>query len=90
MEYDMIEILDSKIAAGSLLLAFKMLHQTGAWNDTAEYYTGYNEKELYPLVRRLNELIIVLSKKRTTIRQKYRHESFKEVARIPPLLTEQI
>jgi hypothetical protein len=90
MEYDMIDILDSKIAAGSLLLAFKMLHQNGAWNDTAQYYTGYNEKELYPLVKRLNELIIVLSKKRTTIRQKYRHESFKEVARIPPLLSEQI
>uniref|UniRef100_A0A6G1SEN1 G2/mitotic-specific cyclin-B3 n=1 Tax=Aceria tosichella TaxID=561515 RepID=A0A6G1SEN1_9ACAR len=90
MEYEMIDILDSKIAAGSLLLAFKMLHQTGAWNDTAEYYTGYNEKELYPLVKRLNELITVLSKKRTTIRQKYRHESFKEVARIPPLLNEQI
>jgi hypothetical protein len=90
MEYDMIEILDSKIAAGSLLLAFKMLNQTGAWNDTAQYYTGYDETELYPLVKRLNELIIVLSRKRTNIRQKYRHESFKEVARIPPLLTEQM
>lgn len=90
LDYDMIEILDSKIAAGSLLLAFKMLHQTVVWDDTAEYYTGYTEKELTPLVKRLNELITVLSRKRTTIRQKYRHESFKEVARIPPLFTEQI
>lgn len=89
MEYEMIDILDSKIAAGSLLLAFKML-QTGAWDSTAEFYTGYNEEELYPLVRRLNELISVLSKKRTTIRQKYRHEAFKEVARIPSLSNEQI
>lgn len=92
MDYNMIEILDSKIAAGSLLLAFKMLgqhqHQNVlalAWDETAEYYTGYDERELSPLVKKLNDLVIVLSKRRTSIRQKYRHESFKEVARIPPL-----
>lgn len=86
MDQDMIEVIESKIAAGSLLLAFEMLHKSGAWDETAKYYTGYDEKELHPLVSRLNDMLLRLSKRRTSIRKKYSHEPYMEVARIPPLL----
>lgn len=85
LDFDNIEILDSKLAAGCLLLAFEMLNQTGAWDESARYHTGYNEKDLYPLVTRLNRILVKFSRKRTAIRRKYIHESFMEVARIPIL-----
>jgi len=87
MEQDMIEVIESKIAAGSLLLAFEMLHMNGAWDKTAKYYTGYDEKELYPLLANLNDMVLRLSKKRTAIRRKYSHEPYMKVAEIPPLIS---
>ena len=81
MDYEMIEVLESKIAAGSLLLAFEMLHLDGAWDETAKFYTGYNEKELLPLLTKLNDMIWRFSKRKTAIRRKYSDESFMAVAR---------
>lgn len=39
MNYDMITMRDSKIAAASLFMALRMNHKTG-WNKTLEYYSG--------------------------------------------------
>ena len=88
MDYDMIDILDSKIAAGSLLLAFEMLNLRKAWDSTAKFYTGYEEKDLYPLIIRMNKMLLKFARRKTAIRRKYSHESFMEVARIPPMLPE--
>lgn len=88
MDYEMIDVLESKMAAGSLLLAFRMLRPDGAWDETARFYTGYEEKELHPLLVRLNDVILRFSRRKTAIRRKYSHESFMEVARISPVLPE--
>lgn len=85
LEYEMIEVLESKMAAGSLLLAFQMLHNSEAWTETAKFYTGYEQEELYPLSVKLNDMITRLSKKNSATRKKYSHECFMEVARVPPV-----
>lgn len=85
MDQDMIEVIESKIAAGSLLLAFEMLHKTSAWDETAKYYTGYDVHELEATIVSLNKMITRFSRKRTVIREKYSHEPYMEVARIPLL-----
>lgn len=87
LEHDMIDILESKMAAGSLLLAFQMLQNNdndGAWTETAEFYTGYKQEELTQLSMRLHNMIIRLSrKKKSAIRGKYAHKYFMKVAEIP-------
>jgi len=86
LEYELIDMLESKLAAGSLLLAFEMLHLDGAWNETAEYYTGYKREELRPLQMKLNDMISRPADKRvSSIRNKYSHKVFLSVAGIPPL-----
>lgn len=86
LDYEMIEELESKIAAASLLLAFEMLHLDGAWNETAEFYTGYKQEELLTLQTKLNDTISrPVDRKVSTIRKKYSHEVFLSVVKIPPL-----
>lgn len=85
MDYEMIDKLESEMAAGSLLLAFHMMHLDGAWNDAATFYSGYTEKELQPTINQLNEMIRRFSRRKTAIRRKYCHLEYMEVARIPPM-----
>lgn len=88
MEYEMIDILESKMAAASLLLAFKMLSLDMSWGETAEYYTGYKETDLDSLVGQLNEMISKPPDRKTNaIRRKYSNEVFMSVATIAPLAT---
>lgn len=88
LDYEMIEVLESKIAAASLLLAFHMLHLDDAWNETAEFYTGYKQEELDNLSQKLNHMIARPTDKRiSTVRKKYSHGVFLSVAKIPPLPT---
>lgn len=84
MEYDLVHERDSKIAAGSLLLALKMRDQT--WSPELTYYSGYQESELTSLMYRLNEMISCSVKSSTkTIKNKYSHPIFYEVAKTAPL-----
>jgi len=72
MEYDLIHERDSKMAAGSLLLALKMRGQS--WTPDLAFYSGYHESELTSLMYRLNEMISCPVKSATkTIRNKYSH-----------------
>ncbi|PRD24712.1 UNVERIFIED_CONTAM: CycB3 [Trichonephila clavipes] len=84
MDYELIEVLDSKIAAAALLLALKMKDMK--WTPTLEYYTEYKESELLELIVHLNNNISVTPTKHLqTIRVKYSHDIFFNVALIPPL-----
>lgn len=84
MDYDLIDILDSKLASAALFLAIKMSNQD--WTSTHEYYTGYTERDLKDLVYSLNKLISApLNSHLQTIRTKYSHKVFFEVSKIPPL-----
>ncbi|CAL1299701.1 unnamed protein product [Larinioides sclopetarius] len=84
MDYELIDVLDSKIAAAALLLALKMKDME--WTPTLEYYTEYRESDLQDLIIHLNKNISVPPNKHLqTIRMKYSHEIFFHVAKIPPL-----
>ncbi|GFS95621.1 hypothetical protein NPIL_126341 [Nephila pilipes] len=84
MDYGLIEVLDSKMAAASLLLALKMKGMK--WTPTLEYYTEYKENDLQDLIVHLNKDISVAPTKHLqTIRVKYSHDIFFNVAQIPPL-----
>ncbi|XP_070539288.1 G2/mitotic-specific cyclin-B3-like [Ptychodera flava] len=84
-EYDFIECLDSHIAASALLLAFKM-KKTQEWDTTLEYYSGYKSEELMQCVRQLNALVASQPNKQLmTVRNKYSHKIFFEVAKVPPV-----
>lgn len=86
LDYEMIEELESKMAAASLLLAFEMRDIDGAWDEAAEFYTGYKQEELYALQTRLNDMISRPDDRtNAAIRTKYDHTVFLSVARIPPL-----
>ncbi|GFR33446.1 hypothetical protein TNCT_183091 [Trichonephila clavata] len=83
LDYELIEVLDSKIAAAALLLALKMKDMK--WTPTLEYYTEYKESELLELIVHLNKNISVTTKHLQTIRVKYSHDIFFNVALVPPL-----
>jgi len=83
MDYELIDVLDSKVAAGSLLLALKMKNQK--WTPTHEFYTGYEEKDLQGIVYSLNKNIATAIHNLQTIPTKYSHPVFFEVSKIPPL-----
>jgi hypothetical protein len=76
---------ESMLGAASLLLAFRMKN-VGGWSKALHKYSGYTEKQLEPLVQSLNHMIIK-SKSDTlaTVRTKYTHEVFHEVAKTPSL-----
>jgi len=83
MEYDIIEERDSFVAAAALLLAIKMKGQP-EWTETLEFYSGYKEEDILPLMYRLNDIISAQTKNKT-IKTKYSHKIFYEVAKTPPL-----
>ncbi|CAG2172677.1 unnamed protein product, partial [Oppiella nova] len=83
MEYEIIEEADSRVAAAALLLALRMKGEN-EWSETLEYYSGYKECDLTILMYRLNELLLTQTKCKT-IRTKYSHEIFFEVAKISAL-----
>lgn len=85
MEAEFISTSESKLAAAVLLLAFKMKN-SGKWDTTLEHFSGYKVTELSHLMQRLNAMLVKPPPKQlTTVRTKYSHKVFYEVAKIPPL-----
>jgi len=75
----------SKIAAACLCLSLKMKKEH-SWNVNFSYHTGYEERELEKLMHDLNKMIIDAPKsKLQTVRTKYSHTIFYEVAKTEPL-----
>ncbi|XP_046402110.1 G2/mitotic-specific cyclin-B3 [Ischnura elegans] len=84
MEYDLISRSDSKMGAASLLLALKMLN-VGSWNATLEYYSGYKLEDIKDVTYELNAVIHKDVQNLLTIKNKYSHRIFLEVATVPLL-----
>nr|ATL75339.1 cyclin B3-like protein [Diachasma muliebre] len=83
MDYSTIMFSDSKIAAAALLLALQM-KDLGGWTPTLEYYTGYQVNDLREIVKVLNEGLHKKQKDAlATVRNKYSHKIFFEVAKVP-------
>ncbi|XP_063792961.1 G2/mitotic-specific cyclin-B3 isoform X2 [Pseudophryne corroboree] len=84
-EYDFMQEGASKMAASCLLLALKM-KDFGDWTATLRHYSGYQTRDLLPLVKRLNFLLSCQPhEKLKAVRSKYSHRVFFEVAKLPPL-----
>ncbi|XP_015191399.1 PREDICTED: G2/mitotic-specific cyclin-B3 [Polistes dominula] len=83
MDYSTIRFSDSKLAASALLLALQM-KDLGGWTPTLEYYSGYKVDDLRNIVYVLNEGLHRKHKEAlVTIRNKYSHKIFFEVAKLP-------
>jgi len=84
MEYILnVNTSESKLAAAALVLAMKMKGLTG-YKATLEYFSGYKMEELQPIVNNLLEMLNrPVNEKLKTVRSKYSHKVFHEVAKIP-------
>ncbi|XP_067669093.1 G2/mitotic-specific cyclin-B3-like [Haliotis asinina] len=81
MEYSLLSVKESKMAAATLYLALCMKKE-GTWTRTMVHFTGYELTELRDLSRQLNTVIkSPPNKQLTTIRSKYAHKVFYEVAK---------
>lgn len=87
LNYEMIDILESKMAASCLLLAFRFLKIKKDWTAEAEFYTGYKKDDLEHLVEALSAMISRPLKGH--INRKYSDKVFMSVAGIPPLAKSQ-
>lgn len=62
------------------------MQKCGTWTSTLVYYTGYKSAELKECVLKLNAMNSEPPKKNLmTVRNKYSHKVFHEVALIPPV-----
>lgn len=88
LHYEFVDCPPSQIAAAALSLSFKM-KKCCEWDTTLEYHTGYREEDLKELIIRLNKVISEPPKESlNTVRSKYSHPVFSEVAKIPPITIE--
>lgn len=74
MEYDFIDVRESMMAAGSLLLALVMKGVKDPWNKTLEHYSGYSVEDLFDLTHRLHAYLADIPSHLKTIRAKYSHK----------------
>ncbi|XP_045600577.1 G2/mitotic-specific cyclin-B3 isoform X2 [Procambarus clarkii] len=83
MDYELIDSSDSALAAAALFLS-RIIKGEPTWTPTLQYYSGYTMEDLYHLVHLLHNMISQPPKEHLkTIRNKYSHKVFYEVAKIP-------
>ncbi|XP_045137869.1 G2/mitotic-specific cyclin-B3-like isoform X2 [Portunus trituberculatus] len=84
MDYDLIDCSDSALAAAALLLSRCIKGEEVPWTATLEYYSGYKMEDIYHLTQMLHSMMCQPPKEHlSTIRNKYSHKVFYEVAKIP-------
>lgn len=90
MEYETVTLRDSLLASAALYLALRM-KQISGWTPTLEFYTGYKLRDLTNTVLLLNRVISKPARKEImTVRNKYSHKIFFEVAKTPLLNDEEL
>lgn len=83
MDYDLIDASDSALAAAALMLTRAVKGET-TWSPTLQYYSGYKLEDIYHLIHHLHQMMSQPAKEHLkTIRNKYSHKVFFEVAKIP-------
>lgn len=84
MEYAVnVDVSESEVAAGCLVLAFKMKGIKG-YAATLSYYSGFSLTDLAPMVQKLLAMMQKPAKENLkTVRSKYNHKVFHEVAATP-------
>ncbi|ELU11289.1 hypothetical protein CAPTEDRAFT_160449 [Capitella teleta] len=90
LDYSYVGERDSRLAAACLLMALRLSH-TGEWNATLEHYTGYRALELVDLAKKVNHILAAAPNKHlNTIRTKYSHQIFHEVAKTKALTPDEL
>lgn len=90
MDYATITVLDSKLAAAALYLALRM-KQVSNWTPTLQFYTGYKLEQIIGVAHLLNSGLHAKPKEQLmTVRNKYSHKIFFEVAKTPLLKNEEL
>ncbi|KAF5273558.1 hypothetical protein FQR65_LT04556 [Abscondita terminalis] len=90
MDYATLLITDSKLAAASLYLALQM-KKIQSWNATLEFYSGYKLDHIISTVHLLNAGLHRKPKEQLmTVRNKYSHKIFFEVAKTPLVKNEDL
>lgn len=85
MDYNIITMSDSKQAAATLFMALRMKNVSG-WTSTLEFYTGYKLDDFIEIVLILNCGLHKKNKEQLmTVKNKYSHKIFYEVAKTPLL-----
>lgn len=83
MDYATVTVRDSKLAAAALYLALRMKNISG-WTNSLQFYTGYILDEIKETVYLLNDgLHKPVKSQLMTVRNKYSHKIFFEVAKTP-------
>lgn len=84
LDYSLVDCRESLLAAAALLQALRMKGKS--WTPTLEFYSTYKESELVSLQQHLNRLVAQEQPSNLgTIRSKYSHKVFFEVALVPHL-----
>uniref|UniRef100_A0A1A9WYR9 Uncharacterized protein n=1 Tax=Glossina brevipalpis TaxID=37001 RepID=A0A1A9WYR9_9MUSC len=91
MDYDTIAFSDSKMAAAALFIALRLVREEKGWNVTLEYYSGYKLIDFAEIIPILNDGLHRKPKGTIkTIRSKYSHKIFHEVAKVALMTTEEL
>ncbi|NP_001081268.1 G2/mitotic-specific cyclin-B2 [Xenopus laevis] len=94
IDYEMVHIKPSEIAAAALCLSQKILGQ-GTWGTTQHYYTGYTEGDLQLIMKHMAKNITKVNQnltKHVAVRNKYASSKLMKISTLPqlmaPLITE--
>ncbi|XP_036002168.1 G2/mitotic-specific cyclin-B3 [Fundulus heteroclitus] len=83
MEMDLVTERDSQLASACLLMAL-VTKGLGGWSPILQFHSGYQVSDLAPVVRKLHSMLVAPPDDRLrTIRNKYSHKVFFEVASLP-------
>ncbi|KPJ07105.1 G2/mitotic-specific cyclin-B3 [Papilio machaon] len=83
LEYSLVAHSDSKMAAAALYIALR-IKSLGSWTPALQYYTGYTLEDIMPVVLAQNATLHKKPKSAiSTVRNKYSHTTFFEVAKLP-------
>ncbi|KAM4707164.1 G2/mitotic-specific cyclin-B1-like [Discoglossus pictus] len=90
VDYDMVHIPPSQVAAASFCLAQKVLG-SGEWNPTLQHYIGYTESSLVPVMNHIAKNVVLVNKglsKFMTVRSKYASSKQMRISCLPQLNSE--
>ncbi|XP_038670766.1 G2/mitotic-specific cyclin-B2-like isoform X1 [Scyliorhinus canicula] len=87
IDYSMVHIHPSEIAAAALCLSFKVLGQS-TWTAVQQYYTGYTEEALHLTMQHMAKNVVKMNgglTKHIAVRNKYASSKLLKISTIPQL-----
>ncbi|XP_053319733.1 G2/mitotic-specific cyclin-B2-like [Spea bombifrons] len=87
LDYDMVHIHPSVIAAAALCLTQKILNY-GTWNETLQFYTGYTTEDLIPTMQHMAKNVVNMTQNLTklvSVKNKYASSKLLRISTIPHL-----